>query len=376
MERAMELTAGRLVRMTYEFERIPRLYRKEFYYWPEAIEAWKEQGLPDDYDIRREFMLDPLHSVKVGVDLGWTDPPLRPRYEDHVVRAEGEHEIIQDQSGRLLRVFKGRRHGFMPEYIKHAVSGPDDWERDVRPRLQWDDDDRWAAFEEASRTAESLRELDGRFVEQSFVGGYMYLRALIGPEGVMYAFYDQPELIHRMMQRWFELIDRSLERVQGRIELDEIYMSEDICYKSGLLISPATFREFLQPYYERLIANARRRQKRRLYVIIDSDGDVNEAIPLYLRVGMDGMLPFEVASGCDVVEIGRRHPDLIMWGGIDKRVLASGKEAIEDHLQHIIPPLLERGGYVPMCDHGVPPDVSLDDYLYYRRRACELGEGG
>jgi uroporphyrinogen decarboxylase len=87
---------------------------------------------------------------------------------------------------------------------------------------------------------------------------------------------------------------------------------------------------------------------------------------------MDVMCPFEVASGCDVVAIGRKWPQLIMSGGIDKRVLARGRDAIERHLQHIIPAMVRRGGYIPTCDHGVPDNVSLDNYLFYRRRICEL----
>ena len=33
---------------------------------------------------------------------------------------------------------------------------------------------------------------------------------------------------------------------------------------------------------------------------------------------------------------------------------------------------VKRGDYIPTCDHGVPNDVSLENYLYYRRRVCEM----
>ena len=87
---------------------------------------------------------------------------------------------------------------------------------------------------------------------------------------------------------------------------------------------------------------------------------------------MDVMSPFEVAAGCDVVEIGKKYPDLIMTGGIDKRVLAKGKEAIDKHLDYILPTMKKRGGYYPTCDHGVPKEVDYDDYLYYRKRCQEF----
>jgi uroporphyrinogen decarboxylase len=88
---------------------------------------------------------------------------------------------------------------------------------------------------------------------------------------------------------------------------------------------------------------------------------------------MDVMSPFEVASGCDVVQIGRQFPWLVMSGGIDKRVLAAGKDAIDRHLEYIIPPMRARGGYFPTCDHAVPAEVSLENYRHYRKRCLELG---
>ena len=88
---------------------------------------------------------------------------------------------------------------------------------------------------------------------------------------------------------------------------------------------------------------------------------------------MDAMNPFEVASGCDVVEIGRRWPKLAIFGGIDKRVLATDKNAIDRMVDRILPTMRRRGGYIPHCDHSVPQEVSLENYLHYRRRVVELG---
>jgi uroporphyrinogen decarboxylase len=85
------------------------------------------------------------------------------------------------------------------------------------------------------------------------------------------------------------------------------------------------------------------------------------------------MSPFEVAAGCDVVEIGKEYPGLRIFGGIDKRVLAAGKDAIDRHVDYILPFMKKRGGYIPTCDHGVPEEVRLEDYLHYRSRCRELG---
>ena len=105
---------------------------------------------------------------------------------------------------------------------------------------------------------------------------------------------------------------------------------------------------------------------------IDTDGDCRPVIGVYMEVGVDGMSPFEVASGCPVVEIGREYPELHMRGGIDKRILARGPDAIDEMLDHIMPPMTQRGRYIPCSDHAIPSDVSLANYLHYRKRVMQL----
>jgi uroporphyrinogen decarboxylase len=366
------MNPGGRLRATYEFKPVDHLVRREFYIWGEAIERWKGEGLPPDYQEKNLFNYDPAGNAAVGLNAGWCEPPYLPAYEERVVRVEGETEIYQDAAGRWLRGFRGRRHGFMPDYIKHPVTGMADWEGEVLPRLDPEDPRRYEELERKCAEAARLRREEGRLVYQGIVGAYMYLRALMGPEDVLYAFHDQPELIRAMLRQWVRLADAAMTRIQARVDVDELAFGEDICYNHGLLISPDMIREFLLPCYQEVVGKARRRQTRRLYMLVDTDGWAEPAIPLYLEAGMDVMCPFEVASGCDVVAIGRKWPQLIMSGGIDKRVLARGRDAIERHLQHIIPAMVRRGGYIPTCDHGVPDNVSLDNYLFYRRRICEL----
>jgi len=366
------MNSPRRYRATYNFAPIDHLIRREFYIWGEAIERWKTEGLPADYNERNLFNFDPPGNAAVGFEMGWCEPPFIPAYEEKTVEDEGDTEIIQDFAGRWLRVFKGRRHGFMPDYIKHPVSNMKDWRDDVQPRLDPEGTRRFNGLEAKCSAAATAARNEGKMTCQGLIGGYMYLRALMGPEDLLYAVHDQPELIHAMMQHWTKLMDTCIERIQRHVHVDELALAEDICYNHGLLISPDMVREFLLPYYQEVAGKARARQRQRMFMTVDTDGWVVPAIPLYIEAGMDSMTPFEVASGCDVVQIGRNYPDLVLAGGIDKRVLAAGKDAIDKHLEYIIPAMVERGGYIPTCDHGVPDDVSFENYMHYRRRICEL----
>lgn len=111
---------------------------------------------------------------------------------------------------------------------------------------------------------------------------------------------------------------------------------------------------------------------RRLHIQIDTDGFSDPAIELYREIGMNYLSPFEVAAGCDVVRTAKQYPDLLISGGIDKRILASGKQAIDREVDRILPAMRARGGYYPTCDHGVPEEVDFEDYMHYRKRIREF----
>ncbi len=349
-------------------------YRRTFGLWM-CLDKWYDEGLPRDVDLDKFFLFDEpgFHALD---QLGWCESAFVPEFEEVQVEDRGEHEVVQDAAGRHVLYFKGRRHGFMPEFLDHPVKDMKTWEEKCKWRLDPNKPERYEDLGERMAEARKL-EAEGLMIQQNLIGGYMYLRSLMGPEGVLYKVYDEPELIHDCMKTWLELADAVTAKHQEYVTFDEIYFAEDICYNHGPLISPDMIKEFLFPYYQQLINNIKLRQEgsdRHLYVQVDTDGFVYPVIDLYMEgIGMDVMGPFEAASGSDVLEGGRKWPELILYGGIDKRVLSQGRKAIDKELERVLPELRERGGYIPTCDHGVPPEVDWRDYKYFREKCVELG---
>lgn len=368
-----EMSEGaRKLRDTYARTPGAPLVQREFGFY--CLDRWRREGMPTDVPLHELFQYDPPGNYGLG-QLGWCEAAFLPAFEIEVIEDRGEHEVVRDYAGRHVLYFKGRRDGFMPEYLEHPVRDARTWEEDVKWRLDPSSEERYS---DLGPRMEAAREQARRsqMISQGLIGGYMYLRSLIGPEHVLYAFHDQPALIHDCMTTWFDLADAVISRHQEHVTIDELFLAEDICYNHGPLISPAMIGEFLAPYYEQLIANVKARQidrDRHLYLHIDTDGYAPPVMPVYKTLGMDAMSPFEVASGCDVVAVGQEHPDVALFGGIDKRVLAQGKAAIDAMVERILPAMRERGGYIPTCDHGVPEEVPYEDYLHYRARCVELG---
>lgn len=368
----------KILRNNYKITPGARIYRKEWGYY--SLERWIKEGyipkgttntsVKDIFYSKGLFDGFARHRL---TDLGGIEAPFIPFFEVKVLEDRGDYELVQDIAGRKVLYFKDRRDGFMPEYEDHPVKDSKSWENQCKWRMVPKDQRR---FEEIEKSKNEIIEMQkkGIVIAQIAVGGYMYLRSLMGPLELLYMFYDNPGLIHECMKSWFEVADATIEYKQKYYNIDEFMLLEDICYNKDSLISPNMIREFLFPYYKQLIENIKKRQidkNRHLYVQLDTDGHAPAVIPLYKEIGMDVMSPFEVAADCDVVEIGKKYPWLVIEGGIDKRIIAKGKPHIDKHLEDIMPAMRKRGGYIPTCDHGVPQEVSFEDYLYFREKLSE-----
>lgn len=100
----------------------------------------------------------------------------------------------------------------------------------------------------------------------------------------------------------------------------------------------------------------------------------NERRPIVKQGAVD-MYPFEVQAGNDIVAIRKQYPTLRIMGGINKLKISQGKVAIDKELDSKVPFMLSQGGYVPYYfDHFVHPDVSWEDFRYYRTRLREMIE--
>jgi len=341
--------------------------------WLYTLDTWIEQGyLKDAEEADAVFGFDKNTGKYEIDDMGWCESAFWPRFENKILEDRGAYELVQDFAGRGVLYFKGRRDGFMPEYVTHPVTDKYTWEKDVKWRLDPKTPERTADFKKNTEHAKTLQAGD-TLICQRIIGPYMYLRSLLGPEGALYMFYDDPELIVDCMKSWLMLNDALLAVRQRDMALDELFFAEDICYNGGPLISPEMIRKFLFPYYNELITNAKERQKgHKLFIQIDTDGDCRPVIDLYKEIGINFMSPFEVASGCDVVEIRKKYPELLMSGGFDKRILATTKDEIDREIDRIMPFMKEHGGYIPTVDHAVPLEVSFENYLHFRKRMMEF----
>ncbi|MFH1568887.1 MAG: uroporphyrinogen decarboxylase family protein, partial [Gemmatimonadota bacterium] len=141
---------------------------------------------------------------------------------------------------------------------------------------------------------------------------------------------------------------------------------EDMAMKTGPLISPQLFRDYMLEPLKRVTRTLN--QAGIEIIMVDSDGNVDELIPLWLEANVNLIYPLEVAADCDAVKYRRQHGrEVLLMGNIDKRVLRDGctKADIEREVEARVPALVKDGGFSPMVDHAVPPDVPFENFKYY-----------
>ena len=137
-------------------------------------------------------------------------------------------------------------------------------------------------------------------------------------------------------------------------------LKSEIAFKGRAFMSPDMFRRFIQPHYVSICDLLRRSGIDVIFV--DSDGYLDELIPLWMEVGINGFSPLEVAAGMDALSLKREYgDDIVLAGHIDKRALIRGGTAIEAEIEKARA-LLDLGGFFPAVDHSVPPDVPYDSF--------------
>ena len=340
-------------------DRPPLVHWLGFCPWGETQARWvRESGLAD-LDIGRYFELEPFGHV-APLEYG----PY-PGFEQRVIREDADFVYSLDWRGIVRR--DRRDGGSMPEWISHPVTTPAEWERYKAERLQPNLDARTARIDVWLK---EIAPVDALLQVGVFPWGvFGTTRDLLGAEGILLAFYDEPDMVRDIMETHVSLWLALFERVAQRAQIDHIHIWEDMSGRNGSLISRTMLESFMMPQYDRIAAFAR--QHHVPLISVDSDGDLSLLVPVMMRHGINVFFPFEVQAGCDIERYREQYPALGLLGGLDKNALAADKPAMHRELDRA-ERMLARGGYIAGFDHLIPPNVPWANYLYFMRNLQRL----
>jgi uroporphyrinogen decarboxylase len=148
------------------------------------------------------------------------------------------------------------------------------------------------------------------------LGGQLFETAwrLRGFENFMVDLVHRSELVNFLLDQLTSmLIENALIIAQAGVDI--LLLDDDVAMPTGLLIGPATWREYFKPRLARAI-NIAREESPELLVFYHSDGNFTQLIPDLVDIGVNVINP--VQQDCmDAAAIKREFGDrLAMWGTV------------------------------------------------------------
>lgn len=349
---------------TARFQPVDRTFLLQPWCWSSTLDRWHREGLPQNVALPTYFGTDCERTAPVAMQ-GRYGPHLHPPFDRKVLSQDDEYCVVQDEEGNVVRLFSRDPSQSMPEWIEYPMRTRKDWEEKIKPRLEASIPGRRPEGEAWDNYVREVRDRD--YPLGLWCGSfYGWPRSFMGVERLSTLFYDDPGLVHDMCEHIADFVIELIAPILREIQFDFAFVWEDMAGRAGPLCSPKTYREFMLAPLKRVTDLLHSHGVD--IIIVDSDGLNDVLVPLWLEAGVTGLRPFEVAAGCDAVAARKQYGEsLIIQGAIDKRVLAGNHEDMDQEVLSKVPWLCLQGGYFPQVDHLVPPDVSLENYLYYSR---------
>lgn len=390
------LSARELFLNIINFKSSPKTLKWEFGYWGGTINRWYSEGLQKNIGMSKELAygesvfgpsmrwgapsygtgaensprcldIDNFFKLDEQLMLAPYDCWIFPKYKEKIIFEDDRNKESYNSLGIRQKILKD--DSSMPLWLEYPIKCRKDWEQIKEEKFNLNSiTKRWSKNKE-----KFIKEATNRTFPLHLMSGptgfFGSLRYLFGEKRLYLTYYDEPYLIKDVVDHLCKLWIAEAEELTSKLDFDIAGFWEDMAGKNGSLISPSIFREFMTPYYKKLTDFIKSKGINNF--ILDSDGNVNELIPLFLEAGVNGLMPFEQQAGNDLIEIRKKYPELIIWGGINKNDLAKGKEYIDKELDKVTW-LIKQGGFIPFNDHIVPPNVSWENFKYYREKLNEI----
>lgn len=364
--------------------------------WDETYRRWAREGMPVNVDMKeiKEFFLGQQdqkeaiipNAATVGLRENgnplWV-PPLEPFFESRILKEEGKYVIKAHYDGSIIRVKKDDPQSSMPQWLEYPVKDRKSWE-EYKKRLDPFSPERfpkgWDIMTEDTLGWPIRKELKGkRFTERDFPLGMICLTLYGGPryymglENLSIAIYEDIKLVEDMIEWQTYFSYEMLKKVfDAGITLDYAWIFEDMAYNHSSLVSPDFVKKYMVPRYKKIVDFLRNNGVD--IIILDSDGNINELIPIWLDCGINGFYPLEVAGNMNGIELRKKYGrNIILVGNVDKRMLSKGKKEIDGELEKVRI-LLKDSGYFPSCDHHIPPDVPYENIVYFLNELRKMSD--
>jgi uroporphyrinogen-III decarboxylase len=343
-----------------QFDRMPVIH---WHGWDETHERWYAEGYPKDCNDHEYFDTVPMWT-SFGANLY-----LFPEFEEKTIKETEDYRIFSDTSGVICKDWK--KKSCIPHYIDFILKEAKDWPQ-FKERLQPDP----ARIPDDIKQRISDADNSGLPVLVDVASMMGWIRNWMGVENMSYLMYDDPKVYADMVNTLADLTCWSLDEIlpiaksQGVVP-DMGFGWEDICGKTGPLVSPSIFNQCVAQGYRKI------RDKLESHGVhllgLDSDGMVEPLVPAWMDAGVNVFFPIEPGTWGATPEHMRKRfgKEIRFIGGFNKLVLEKDFAAIDLEFDSHIG-LMKEGGFIIMPDHLITPGTPLKNYKYYLDRLRQL----
>ncbi len=331
---------------------VDRLPMCETAFWPETLDRWRQEGFPAEANPIDYFGLDRLACINDLFDPSFGLP-------ERTLEESADYRIHVDRYGKTL---KTPLHSYNPPVmLAPALRDDAEWQR-LKPRLSPIPEKFNNPAAEADYQAAKSAGLFTAITPAEPM--WFVIHLTMGFELGLAALAARKALVSDMLATYTDYLLAMLEMtLQRGYTFDALWFWSDLCYRNGLLFSPASARNLVLPHWKRLGEFARRHG---LAFMFHCDGDVRPLIPLLLEAGCQAIHPLEARAGNDLRELKPQYGDRLCFiGNINADVIATNDPAqIEQEVAAKVPVAARHSGYIYHIDHSVPPTVSLGSYRH------------
>jgi uroporphyrinogen decarboxylase len=154
--------------------------------------------------------------------------------------------------------------------------------------------------------------------------------------------------------------------------VDVIILTDDYAHKTGCLMSPQQFKEFVLPGFAEVVAAVKQAGG---YCIKHTDGNIWEILDPLVSTGIDGLGPLEPAAGMDLAKVRARiGPEKCLVGNIDVDLLSRGSTAdVAGKTRELIETISVDGAHILSSGNTITSSVSPGNFRTMIETAREMG---
>jgi uroporphyrinogen decarboxylase len=365
--------------LNYEpYDRLPVVH---FGFWDETLDKWAAEGhiteeAAEGWQDGNPF--DAEIGEKLGFDFNWNNcfrpltglyPPIETKVLEEL--PDGTRKILNADGAVVLEKDDATS---IPAEVDHLLKGREAWEEIFLPRLQYTEERITRLMVNAGGVEIPFDEGGREYLQQgewenpyAVHCGSLYgvIRNWLGLVGSAYLLVDDEPLFDEIINTVGDLCYRCTKRtLEISDKFDFAHFWEDISFKSGPLINPDVFRAKVGPHYKRItdLVNSHG-----IHIIsLDSDGKIDDLIPIWFENGVNTMFPIEVGTWHASIEPWREKygRELRGVGGMNKVIFSRDYAAVDAEIERL-KRLVDLGGYIPCPDHRLAPDAEWENVQYY-----------